>query len=838
VRNASDSSMNAFQQAVFLFETGDFPPAGDAIEIVAQRTLDPDVRRELHRLIRGFQSRRPDPDQIVNAAAAQMATDLSILAHEMVSMVVGGYRVLEVVGQGGTGIVFRVFDERHGRQGAMKVFDASPVGVLQRQAEMLAILRCEGARDAIRIWSHGEVNTSIGCCPYLVEDFVAEPDLLTFANDLNSLSIEERITLFCRVCDAVKWSHAKEISHYDLKPQHIRIANTTILDAYARLIDFGLSRVPGVKSTFGYTLAYASPEQIRPPHIADKQADVHALGVVLWQLITRCDPPPVPKDWLADPTSVTLPLSPRNLNPIRDVAPGVEHPFLSELDEIIACAVAANVNDRYSSVGDLQADLERLLRHLPISKKSRSPSYVREKFRHREPIQYRLGKRLQIALVVVVVLSALVTLILIDYQASRLAVAREREQVARERELAALEREQASADRLRSNQKNTSNLRNVVASSHLSRFASSDAARQYVEAVEKQAIADSSSERDLAGVYWMTGVARVEVGDYEAGIENLRKAVLIFRRELEPGALETLYVEGELVGALQLAGQPDEAIAAGVGIVNRMRAGLGASDPHVLDCEISLAAAHMDVRDTQIASEMLDRIESRVAEQADPMLTNHVRLLRASSLELTGRIDEAEREIRAVVGEIGGGQLVVHPTVLRAHSNLGSVLLQRARALSATDVVQSMALAQEGVGHLESSYAGRARILGVNHPHTIVTAANLAIGLTDLTVLVARLKPAGDDAKKRMGELLARAEQVCEPYLEESADRKHSQDLVTILAMKAQVSVWRNEFPTAEAIARRALDMEEALPDSRRLNTRPAKRVYEFVQASMHSRKP
>jgi serine/threonine protein kinase len=220
-------------------------------------------------------------------------------ASEGPGTVIGRYKLLEEIGEGGFGRVFMAEQTApvH-RKVALKIIKA---GMDTREV----IARFEAERQALALMDHPNIAhvldagaTDTGR-PYIVMELVRGIPLTAYC-DQQRLSTGERLRLFMQVCAAVQHAHQKGIIHRDLKPSNILV---TLMDGAAvpKVIDFGVAKALGQQLTektlftvfqqmIG-TPAYMSPEQAALSGVdVDTRSDIYSLGVLLYELLTGVTP--------------------------------------------------------------------------------------------------------------------------------------------------------------------------------------------------------------------------------------------------------------------------------------------------------------------------------------------------------------------------------------------------------------------------------------------------------------------------------------------------------------------------------------------------------------------
>ena len=295
----------------------------------------------------------------------------------MIGKTFSHYRILEKLGSGGMGVVYRARDEQLQRDVAIKVLPAGTLSTddarrkFRREAQMLAQLNHPNIEAIYEFAS--EEGTD-----YLVMEFV--PGMtLTEKLFTGALPQREIITLGLQIAAALDEAHQRGIVHLDLKPANIALASK----GQAKVLDFGLAKffhaneestadnLTSAASVAG-TLPYISPEQLRGESV-DGRADIHALGAVLFEMATgrRAFAEEIPSR-LIDAVLHQDPPPPRTLN--RRLSP--------ELNSIIVKCLDKNPDHRYQSAKELFVDLRRLEqstsssstspRNLPLKTSTRS----------------------------------------------------------------------------------------------------------------------------------------------------------------------------------------------------------------------------------------------------------------------------------------------------------------------------------------------------------------------------------------------------------------------------------------------------------------------------------
>lgn len=281
---------------------------------------------------------------------------------------VGSYTVMRKLGAGGMGVVYLAQQARPRRPVALKLLAGalvSPVALrrFEREAEMLARLQHPGIAQ---VYEAGTAPVEGIERAFMALEFVDGPTLTEFATS-ERLGVRERLELFAAICDAVQHAHERGVIHRDLKPANILVNS----EGMPKVLDFGIARaldsdMPDVTlHTDGGqligTLAYMSPEQVggRSEQV-DTRADVYALGVLLYELMSGQHPIPMKGRSLTEAVRAICEQEPVPLHVLR--------PELAEdVGSIAAKALMKRSEARYPSAAAMAADVRLCLAGEPIS---------------------------------------------------------------------------------------------------------------------------------------------------------------------------------------------------------------------------------------------------------------------------------------------------------------------------------------------------------------------------------------------------------------------------------------------------------------------------------------
>ncbi len=441
-------------------------PAHRAAYLDAACAGQPELRARVEALLRSHAAptflKEPAPPAAATAsfASAEPAAPHgwdALPAAEKVGTRIGPYKLLQHLGAGGMGSVWVAEQEQPvKRRVALKVIRSGLDSVQ-------VVRRFEVERQALALMDHPNIarvldaGTTEQGRPYFVMELVKGVPITKYC-DAARLPPRDRLALFIPVCQAVQHAHQKGIIHRDLKPSNILVA---LYDGrpVPKVIDFGVAKATGLKLTEGTlytevgqivgTLEYMAPEQAELNNLdIDTRADVYALGVVLYELLTGSPPftaqqlrsaaftemlrlirevePPRPSARLSSSAELPSIAARRQLEPRR-----LTRFLRGELDWVVMKCLEKERVRRYATANDLAHDLERFLADEPVQAGPPGALYRVRKFvrRHRGPVAAA------VALVLALVLGIVATTLgLAELEAARQAEAEQRDAAEKERD--------------------------------------------------------------------------------------------------------------------------------------------------------------------------------------------------------------------------------------------------------------------------------------------------------------------------------------------------------------------------------------------------------------------
>ena len=268
---------------------------------------------------------------------------------------IGRYGIIEMLGKGAMGVVYKAMDPNIDRVVAIKAIHESEFAEASEGEELIARFKREiqtagllTNANIVTIYDGGKDNE----LHWIAMEYVDGPSLRKVIADNISLSFEDILTMIIKICNAMDFAHRRQVIHRDLKPANILLTK----EWEPKIADFGIARVESSTMTkTGVILgtpSYMSPEQVTGQRL-DSRSDIFSIGIILYELVTRERP------FIGDsPTSIMYkivhsdPVAPTDLNPALPI----------EITHILGKALAKRPKDRYAAAGEMASDLASLLK--------------------------------------------------------------------------------------------------------------------------------------------------------------------------------------------------------------------------------------------------------------------------------------------------------------------------------------------------------------------------------------------------------------------------------------------------------------------------------------------
>jgi serine/threonine protein kinase/Tfp pilus assembly protein PilF len=283
----------------------------------------------------------------------------------------GRYQIIEELGRGGMGRVYKAVDTEINEKIALKLIKpeiAADKKTIERFRNELKFARKIRHKNVCQMYDLSKEEGNY----YITMEFVPGDDLKSLIRRMGRLSPGQAITITKQVCEGLTEAHKLGVVHRDLKPQNIMIDQ----DGNARIMDFGIARSLEGKGITGAGVMIGTPDYMSPEQIegkeTDQRSDIYSLGVILYEMVTGQAP-------FEGDTPFTIgvkhkseaPKDPKELNP----------QIPDDLSRIILNCLEKDKDNRYQSAGELQSELTTLDQGMPTTEKvipKRKPLTSRE----------------------------------------------------------------------------------------------------------------------------------------------------------------------------------------------------------------------------------------------------------------------------------------------------------------------------------------------------------------------------------------------------------------------------------------------------------------------------
>jgi len=275
----------------------------------------------------------------------------------MIGKIISHYKILEKLGEGGMGVVYKAEDTKLRRTVALKFLSPQAVGAGEERARFVHEAQAAASLSHSNICTIHEIDESQEHS-FIAMEYV-EGRTLGDMIASGPLNLEEALGLAIEIAEGLQEAHEKGIVHRDIKPANVMITPK----GRAKIMDFGLAKserrtlVTQAGTTLG-TIAYMSPEQTRGEAV-DGRSDIWSLGAVLYEMVTGQRP--FKGDYEQAVVYSILNTAPESVTALRTGVP-------MELERVIDRCLEKDAKDRYQTAGDLVSDLRRVLRRWEGSK--------------------------------------------------------------------------------------------------------------------------------------------------------------------------------------------------------------------------------------------------------------------------------------------------------------------------------------------------------------------------------------------------------------------------------------------------------------------------------------
>jgi len=671
----------------------DLPPKEREAFIARETGSDVALREELRNLLAFDSGDSTGP--LTHAVGAALQRTTHDRRRAMLGRIVSNYRLVSILGHGGTGTVYLAerADRQYSAQVAVKIIDSAILhGDLgQRFRAERQILASLNHPNIARLIDAGE--TAEGQ-PFLIMEYVHGEPLDRYC-DREQLGLRARLELFLQICRAVQYAHQNLIVHRDLKPANILVTP----DGTPKLLDFGIAKLldPGHAAALALTRMndrlltpeYASPEQIlgRPVTTA---SDVYTLGVVLYELLTGLRPykvlPSASQLELERTICVSDPERPSaaikrvatdgstttTLEAIatarRMTADKLARKLTGDLDAIVLRALRKEPQHRYSTVEQFADDIKRYLSREPVQARQGNWTYYSSRFIRRHAFGVSAGSVFAILIVAFAVTMSV--------QAKRIAA----------------ERDRATIESTRAESVSEFMLRIFEASDPFTAQGEQVTARQLLDQAGRNIRGDLSQHPEVrARLLEAIGRAYRRQNEFALSVSFLQEAEYLRRQLPDPDGSRRTQVLAELAMSLREAGdlgRAHETLQQAITLSERNRGSGSIGYARLMTNlgRVELAAGNLDAakayfeRSLALHRDLLGPHHQEVASAMIDLAAAHLWM---------DELRQAEQQVRDAVRIYEATVPTLYPDRVMANVNLAEILVRQGRLEEASPLLEA-----------------------------------------------------------------------------------------------------------------------------------------------------
>ena len=320
--------------------------------------------------------REHEPDSPEYALAAQESSSTETLQAPKKELTTGStfagrYQIIEELGKGGMGRVYKAFDTEIKEKIALKLLKLE-IGIdeeiIERFRNELKLARKISQRNVCRMHDLSKEEGAY----YITMEYVVGEDLKRLIRKVGQMSGGKTISIAKQVCEGLAEAHSLGIVHRDMKPQNIMVDEA----GNAKIMDFGIARSLKVKGITGAGVMIGTPEYMSPEQVegkdVDQRSDIYSLGIILYEMVTGQVP-------FEGDTPFTIGVKHKSEIPKNPKELNAQIP--EDLSSLILRCLEKDKEKRYQSAGDVRSELERIERGIPTTERvvrTRKPLTSRE----------------------------------------------------------------------------------------------------------------------------------------------------------------------------------------------------------------------------------------------------------------------------------------------------------------------------------------------------------------------------------------------------------------------------------------------------------------------------
>jgi serine/threonine protein kinase/Flp pilus assembly protein TadD len=291
---------------------------------------------------------KPLPTQTIEAPKEEITTG---------STFAGKYQIIEELGQGGMGRVYKALDTTVNEKVALKLIKpeiAVDKKTIERFKNELKFARKIRHKNVCQMY---DLNTEEGSY-YITMEYVTGQDLKGLIRQSGRLAVETGISITKQICDGLEEAHRLGVVHRDLKPSNIMIDR----DGSARIMDFGIARSVERKGLTGAGVMIGTPEYMSPEQVeskeTDQRSDIYSLGVILYEMVTGRVP-------FEGDTPFTVGVKHKSETPTDPKELNAQIP--EDLSRVIMKCLEKDKEKRYQDAGEVRAEIARIEEGMPTA---------------------------------------------------------------------------------------------------------------------------------------------------------------------------------------------------------------------------------------------------------------------------------------------------------------------------------------------------------------------------------------------------------------------------------------------------------------------------------------